>query len=197
MNIDQLNSIMPLAQSRAAAAIDALNAAMDEWEINTPARQAFFLAHLAHESGELRYTREIASGAAYEGAARLGNTHSGDGPRFRGWDWPQITGRKNTRLASLALYGDERLIERPDLLDQSTPERCARVSAWFWRVGAGLNLVRAARDYGLMDGCDLNATADAGDFKGSTFAWNGGLNGYTQRLIYLERGKAALLGDTV
>lgn len=187
MNLEQLHRIMPLAQSRAYAAIDALNAAMDEWEINTRDRQAYFLAHLAHESGELRYVREIASGVAYEGAARLGNTRPGDGPAFKGWDWMQITGRKNTRLASLALYGDERLIDTPELLNHSTPERAARSAAWFWTAGAGLNLGRAAHEHGIADGCNLNDLADAGDFLGTTLAVNGGMNGYPQRSAYLNR----------
>ncbi|CAF5160828.1 unnamed protein product, partial [Rotaria magnacalcarata] len=38
-----------------------------------PARKAAFLAQLAHESGQLRYMKEIASGEAYEGREDLGN----------------------------------------------------------------------------------------------------------------------------
>lgn len=38
--------------------LEPLNRLMNEYGINTPLRQAHFLAQLAHESGELRYTEE-------------------------------------------------------------------------------------------------------------------------------------------
>jgi putative chitinase len=177
---------MPHAQHRADEAIDALNAAFEKYEINTQRRQAFCLAHLAHESGELKFTREIASGQAYEGRADLGNTHAGDGQKFKGFDWMQITGKKNTGLFSVAMYGDLRLVEHPELLNKTTPERCAESSAWFWTVGAGLNLGRAAHRHGLKDGCNLNDSADDDDFLGTTLAINGGTNGWAKRVAYRD-----------
>jgi putative chitinase len=39
---------------------------------------------VAHESAELRYCEEIASGSAYEGRVDLGNTEPGNGVRFKG-----------------------------------------------------------------------------------------------------------------
>jgi putative chitinase len=74
LTIDQLRQIMPFAGPRAAVYLDPLNAAMVEFGIDTPARVGMFLANVAHESGSLRYTREIASGAAYDNRADLGNT---------------------------------------------------------------------------------------------------------------------------
>lgn len=179
MTREQFLAIMPHAHSRIDAFMGALNAAMEEFEINTPQRQAMWLAQLAHESGSLRYTRELASGAAYEGRDDLGNTHAGDGPRYRGRGLMQITGRKNTRLCSMALYNDERLLATPELLEQ--PDAAARSAGWFWRVGAGLNLSNRARSHGVLDGCDLNDLADAGDFLGVTLAINGGTNGMDER----------------
>jgi hypothetical protein len=58
-------------------------AAISANQINTPLRQAHFLAQLGHESGSLDYTAELASGAACEGRIDLGNTQPGDGPRFK------------------------------------------------------------------------------------------------------------------
>ncbi|MBU2249145.1 MAG: pyocin R, lytic enzyme, partial [Gammaproteobacteria bacterium] len=49
--------------------IEPLRQAMDEFGVDTPARQAAFLAQIGHESGSLRYVRELASGDAYEGCA--------------------------------------------------------------------------------------------------------------------------------
>ena len=50
----------------------------------TALRRAHFLAQVGHESGELQYTEELASGSAYEGRADLGNCEPGDGARVQG-----------------------------------------------------------------------------------------------------------------
>ena len=68
---------------------------MEKYQITTPLRRAAFLAQLAHESGELKYMEEIASGEAYEGRKELGNTAPGDGKRYKGRGPIQLTGRFN------------------------------------------------------------------------------------------------------
>jgi len=69
--------------------------------INEPAVMAQFMAQVMHESGGLRYVREIwgptAAQKRYEGRKDLGNTKAGDGKRFMGRDVLQITGRVNYR----------------------------------------------------------------------------------------------------
>ena len=68
VTVAQLRRVMPnLSQAKAEQYLPYLNQAMAEANITTPQRKAAFLAQLAHESGELRYMEEIASGAAYEG----------------------------------------------------------------------------------------------------------------------------------
>ena len=150
--------------------VEPLNAAMDEWEINNPQRQAAFLAQVAHESGGFHYVTEIASGEAYEGRKDLGNTEPGDGVRFKGRGLIQLTGRANYRACGAALGLD--LVASPDLLE--LPENAARSAAWFWWSRK------------------LSGLADAGNFRGITLRVNGGLNGYQDRLAYYERAQEAL-----
>ena len=72
-----------------------LNRYAEEFEINTPPRWAHYLAQIAHESGEFRYTEEIASGKAYEWRKDLGNIKAGDGVRYKGRGLIQLTGRES------------------------------------------------------------------------------------------------------
>jgi putative chitinase len=104
--------------------------------ITTPARLAAFLAQAAHESGELRLLREIWGPTAlqrrYEPpspkAAELGNTHPGDGFRYRGGGLFQLTGRANYRHAG------ERtglpLEEDPDTIEELRPACITAVDFW-------------------------------------------------------------------
>lgn len=169
----QLLAIMPLARGYVSIYLDHLNAAMEEFDISTPSREAAFLAQIAHESGQLRYVREISSGETYEGRADLGNTSPGDGKRFRGRGLIQITGKTNYAACSIDLFGDEGvLVEQPELLEQ--PENACRSAAWFWASHG------------------LNELADSGDFRRITKRINGGLNGIQERESYHARAMAAL-----
>jgi len=129
ITLEQLKEILPYSKSRANAFISALNLAMEEFEINTPLRQAAFLAQIGHESGSLRYVCEIASGAAYEGRKDLGNTQYGDGIKFKGRGLIQITGRSNYSAVSKALGID--FIATPELLE--TIPNATRSAAGWWK----------------------------------------------------------------
>lgn len=168
---EELREIMPLLpHSKAESYIGLLNAAMQEFGIITPEREAAFLAQLAHESGQLRYWRELASGAAYEGRADLGNTSPGDGERYKGRGPIQITGRANYEACAAALGID--CVAHPELLE--LPENGFRSSAWFWQTHG------------------LNELADVENFRLITKKINGGYNGYTDRLGYWQRAKTVL-----
>lgn len=181
ITLEQLKQIIPYAGPRAGVFLVPLNEAMAEFGIDTPARQAAFLAQVAHESGSLRYVREIASGLAYNGRKDLGNTRpeairiaaehdSTPGPWWKGHGLIQITGYDNHLACGVALGLD--LLHQPLLLEQ--PVHAARSAAWFW----------ATRD--------LNEQADAGRFRRITLVINGGLNGYEDRLAHYERAKEVL-----
>lgn len=189
IGVEELRRIAPaVPAARFGPHIGFLNMALDEFEINTALRMRHFLPQVLHESGGLRYVRELASGEAYEGRSDLGNTHAGDGPRFKGRAFMQITGRKNYTLCAAALRLD--LLEHPELLEDAY--NAWRASAWFWTVGAGLNLSKRALEYGVPAGCNLNELADRDDFRGITLAINGGTNGYDDRLAYFKRAEEAL-----
>lgn len=180
ITLPQLLHVMPAARLSAGIFLPAINAAFVRYAINTPKRAAAFLAQIAHESGELRYVRELGSDqylSKYDTgtlAARLGNTPEadGDGQRYRGRGLIQITGRRNYLLCSQALFGDERLLRQPALLEQ--PQWACESAAWFWQSNG------------------LNELADNDQFTTITRRINGGLNGLEERLRLWARAKAAL-----
>ena len=171
VSVRQLRALMPhLPAGRAKEVLPHLNKAMAEAGINTPKRQAAFLAQLAHESAEFRYFEELASGAAYEGREDLGNIHPGDGVRYKGRGPIQLTGRANYRAAGQALGIDL----------EGNPKRAAdvdvgfRTAAWFWNSR------------------NLNPLADQGRFRAITRRINGGYNGLAAREAYYARAKQVL-----
>jgi len=168
---DDLRQIMTLlSRDKCDIYCGLLNSAMQEFQIVTPEREAAFLAQLAHESGQLRYWKELASGEAYEGRLDLGNTEPGDGVRYKGRGPIQITGRANYRTCGTAL--NLPLITSPELLEM--PENGFRSAAWFWHWKG------------------LNQLADVNNFKLITRKINGGYNGMTDRLGYWQRAKHVL-----
>ena len=141
----QLLQILPNAGRQAGVFVPVLNAAMGRYGIVTPLRIAAFIAQVGHESGQLRYVREIwgptAQQAGYEGRADLGNTVKGDGSRYRGRGLIQVTGRANYKACGDALGLD--LISQPELLEQ--PRYATLSAAWFW-TQHGLNTLADAGD---------------------------------------------------
>jgi putative chitinase len=160
-----------ISPGKVAIYLDPLNAACLEFEINTPARAAQFLAQVAWESEEFKYAREIwgptATQKAYEGRKDLGNTQPGDGFKFRGGGLIETTGRYNFGVVSKALFGDPTVLQdNPDKIGE--PETACRSAAWYWQ----------------SHGC--NELADSGNFTGITKKVNGGLNGLEGRLAGYE-----------
>ncbi|WP_010490784.1 glycoside hydrolase family 19 protein [Pseudomonas sp. S9] len=176
----QLLHIMPNARKHAGVFVSAINAAAKRWQFDRPKRMAMFLAQVGHESGQLQFTREL-GGNAYLAkydtgrlAERLGNTPEadGDGQFYRGRGLIQITGRFNYLKCSAALFGDDRLLRTPELLEQ--PEWAAQSAGWFWWTK------------------ELNTLADQGLFTKVTRKINGGVNGLKDRLELWERAREVL-----
>lgn len=180
LNEAELFRIYPNARPTAGVFVPALNAAMAHWGIDTPRRMAAFLAQIGHESGQLRYVKELGSDqylARYDTgtlAVRLGNTPAadGDGQRYCGRGLIQVTGRNNYRACSMALFDDERLLAHPQMLEE--PQWAAESAAWFWHSRG------------------LNQLADRGEFNRITRHINGGLNGLEDRLKLWARAREVL-----
>lgn len=168
---------------------DALQATCDKFEINTPERQAGFIAQLAHESGMFKFVKEnlnysdkalLAVFPKYFNAEnvqayarqpekianrvygnRMGNGDeaSGDGFKYCGRGLIQLTGKDNYKRFSDAVGVD--FVSNPELVEQ--PEYACLSAGWFWSVNG------------------LNKLADAKDILGMTKRINGGTIGLDHR----------------
>ncbi|MEG3789119.1 XVIPCD domain-containing protein [Lysobacter sp. CCNWLW3] len=94
---------------------------------------------------------------------RMGNDEPGDGYKYRGRGYMQLTGKDNYRSAGEALGLD--LVHHPDLA--AKPENAARIATWYWQH----NVPENARE----------------DVTKATRAVNGGTNGLADREARNER----------
>lgn len=170
---------------------------LEQYGINTPLRIAHFMAQIEHESGlkpisenlnyssqglsktfkkyfptiELanKYQRQPEKIANRVYANRMGNgdEKSGEGWKYRGRGFIQITGKEN--YFRLLNDTDIDFLKNPDLLLQ---EANAMISAlWFWKIKG------------------LNKFADLDDILTITKRINGGTNGLEHRKKLLEKYK--------
>jgi putative chitinase len=121
----------------------------------------------------VRKSRALAE-KVYGGRGDLGNTQAGDGARYIGRGFLQITGRANYRemgrRIGVDLEGEPGLAARPDIA------------------------VRAACAYWTARG--LGTVCDTGRFIDVTRKINGGTTGYDGRVRWLERAKACIAWPT-
>ena len=109
-----------------------------------------------------RANQEAIANAVYGGAwglKNLGNTHQGDGWKYRGRGLKQLTGRDNYNRCGIAIGED--FINYPERL--LMPINACLSAGWFW------------------DSKGLNKLADRGDVVAMTRVVNGGENGLDQR----------------
>ena len=74
--------------------------------VTDKAQIAYILATAKHESDGYATREEYSSGEQYEGRTDLGNTQPGDGVRFKGRGYVQVTGRDNYQKYSQILGKD-------------------------------------------------------------------------------------------
>jgi putative chitinase len=146
--------------------ISELNNCLQKFEITTPSRIKHFLSQISHESGGGRYKEEIADGSAYEGRVDLGNTQVGDGRKYKGAGYIQLTGRRNYQR-----FSD--YIKDPNVMNgyKYVALYYPMMSAGFWWFNANLNQL-----------CDKNPTV-----REVTKIVNGGYNGLADRELYYRR----------
>ena len=102
---------------------------------------AQFLAQTKHESWdhsrlqekpvgdpERYFAKKYDPSLAPKTAKILGNKHRGDGAKYHGRGFIQLTGRDNYRMAGDALGLD--LLNNPELA--SKPENAANIAVWYW-----------------------------------------------------------------
>jgi putative chitinase len=162
-------------------------------------RLQYFLAQLGHESNGLthreenlnysatrlmeiwpgrfptleiaqQYDRDPEKLANFVYGGRMGNVNPGDGYKFRGRGYIQLTGRETYRevgrIAGLELENN------PELA--SKPEHAVKIACAFWTWKK------------------VNAACDAADFTAATKKINGGTNGLDDRLQWLSKVKTVV-----
>lgn len=199
---DALKQIMPgLSDGKRAALLPPLQAAMTEFGVNGPKREAAFLAQVAHESAELsrfgenlnygasglmltwpkrfpdlatatRYERNPEKLANFVYASRIGN---GDEASGDGW---KFRGRGPIQITGRENYDKYGRLLNLDLVQDpdkaATPEVGFRVAGLYWKENG------------------LNELADAEMFETITKRINGKLIGLDDRLKYYGRAKGVL-----
>ena len=177
-----------------------INEALVKFQINTPLRISHFLAQLLHESGNLlRTTENLNYGApgllstfrkyftveqatqyarkpekiaarVYANRMENGDEASGDGWKFRGRGYIQLTGKSNYKALTESLKVD--FVANPDLV--ATPQYAALSAGWYWNSR------------------NINKLADADDILGVTKAINGGTIGLEDRKHHLAHVKSII-----
>lgn len=192
VNLEKIEGYVP------KSVYEQLPKVIDKYHFNTPARLAHFLAQCEHESGRFRFVRENMNysikalravfGKYFPGdlakeyarkpemignrvyANRMGNGDeaSGDGYKYRGRGFIQITGKGNYK--NLGDYLEVNLIDYPDLVATDYPLESA---AWYFKVRR------------LNEIADDGAANDV--VRRITKKINGGYNGIDQRIHFFRK----------
>ena len=145
--------------------------ALARHDISTLLRKAHFLAQVCEESWGFSDMKEEGSGQEYEDRRNLGNTSPGDGPRYKGRGFIQLTGKANYRTYGKALGLD--LLKHPELAEN--PKNAVESACEYWTKR------------------HLNPLADKDDLKTITRLINGRhMRGLAKRAAYLAQAKRLL-----
>ena len=146
--------------------INDLNACLVRFQINTSVRIRHFISQISHESGGGKWMKELASGDDYEGRKDLGNTQPGDGRKYKGAGFIQLTGRAN--YSDFSKYmNDPKVMDGVDYVALNYPA----TSGGFWWHNNNMNAL-----------CDKNPSVEE-----VTRKVNGGYRGLEDRKKYYNR----------
>ena len=123
-----------------------------------------FKKYFPDEASANQYARkpEMIANRVYANRMGNGSEASGDGYKFRGRGIVQLTGRANYAKCSMDLFGDDCLVQDPDLVCE--PEYAILSACWFWHKNR------------------LNDICDKGDVVLLSKRINGGTIGLADRI---------------
>lgn len=205
MTPEQLSEAVGCLLATATKWAAPITSAMERFEINTPVRQAMFLAQIGHESAGLSrvvestyYTRadrllavfphdfaNVEDAAKYvkrpEACAnRIYARQNGNGPEASGDGW-QYRGRGLIQITGRSNYA------QCSIGLYGHPSRLLTEPELLEQPDDGS---QSAGWYWYSHGC--NPLADAGDIRAVTRRINGGWNGLADRMLRYERAEKAL-----
>ena len=200
MEAQQLADAVKIDLAHAEALLPGIEAAIKTADLDTPARLSAFLAQTGHESGGFKFLEEnlnykpetlcrvwpshfneenchefsgnpeAIANTAYAGRMGNGDAETGDGWRYRGRGFLQLTGKANYEHVSSDLGFD--FVSEPDAV--ATPEGAALTAAWFWKKH------------------NLNHYVDNNDFTQMTKIINGGTIGLEDRVARFNHAMSVL-----
>ena len=146
-----------------------LNRCLKKYDITTSKRIRHFIAQCSHESALGRYTEELGGQShcsKYDGRKDLGNTQKGDGCKYKGAGFIQLTGKYNYQEFAKSI-GDNKVMEGVSYVAKNYPWS----SAAFWWKSNKMNEL-----------CDKGASVEV-----ITKRVNGGYNGLSERKKYYDK----------
>ena len=200
MEAQQLADAVKIDLAHAEALLPGIETAIKTADLDTPARLSAFLAQTGHESGGFKFLEEnlnykpetlcrvwpshfneenchefsgnpeAIANTAYAGRMGNGDAETGDGWRYRGRGFLQLTGKENYEHASSDLGFD--FVSEPDAV--ATPEGATLTAAWFWKKH------------------NLNHYVDNNDFTQMTKIINGGTIGLEDRVARFNHAMSVL-----
>jgi predicted chitinase/uncharacterized protein (DUF2345 family) len=150
--------------------------------ITHPIKLAAWMAQCKHESARFRRTVEYASGAAYEGRTDLGNTQPGDGVKYKGRGFIQLTGRDVYQSMTRYFNAGINFVETPELVEELE-----------WASKSVLFFFNVFKPKGFKNKTMLQPYTDSlrfwDDIVSVSALVNGGRNGLAERIQFYQEYK--------
>lgn len=178
------NPVAVPASKNASANETYLQSVLVNAGIKDPIKLAAWMAQCKVESAGFRALREYASGAEYEGRKDLGNTQTGDGVKFKGRGFIQLTGRDVYRKMTKYFNVGINFEEQPELVESL--EWAAKSVLFFFNVYKPLGFKNKTMTQPYAD-----TTAFWDDINSVSALVNGGTNGLAQRQKYYAEYKTS------